>query len=264
MRTTETGRNSASGYALSSVAAENPSKGSTLKQGTFSLDNSGHLILTTLWTQVEERLLKNFLTFEKTKSISKTLYRRVRQLTETTESQPGVVERATAYALEAHGSIDQRRKYSGEPYIVHPAKVAEIVASVTSDEVMIAAAWLHDVVEDTPRNIEEIELEFGTEVAVLVSAVTKVVDAKDFGRKKAVEINNAHVGKGDSRAKTLKLADVIHNLSDIADQNPEIASVYVHEKELLLEVLRDGNPVLFNRAEALIRSIKDSLSDASH
>jgi hypothetical protein len=43
MRTTETGRNSASGYALSSVAAENPSKGSTLKKGRFSLDNSGHL-----------------------------------------------------------------------------------------------------------------------------------------------------------------------------------------------------------------------------
>ena len=60
-----------------------------------------------------------------------------------------IISRAARFAKAAHESIDQRRKYSGEPYIVHPKAVAAIVATVTRDEHMISAAWLHDVVEDT-------------------------------------------------------------------------------------------------------------------
>ena len=171
----------------------------------------------------------------------------------------GLVNRAEAYAREAHGSINQTRKYSGEPYIVHPEKVAEIVALVTTDEVTIAVAWLHDVVEDAPVTIEEIESEFGVEVAALVSDVTKVVDAAEISRARAVEINIAHVGKGDSRAKTVKLADVIHNLSDIAYQNPEFAGMCVPEKEKLLEVLGDGDAELYERAKSLVLGIKVKL-----
>ena len=170
-----------------------------------------------------------------------------------------LIRKAADFAQKAHGTIDQRRKYTGEPYIVHPAKVAEIVSSVTSDEVTIVAAWLHDVVEDTPVSIDKIESEFGVEVATLVSDVTKVVDAAEISRARAVEINIAHVGKGDSRAKTVKLADVIHNLSDIADQNPEFAGMYVLEKEKLLEVLEDGDAELYERAKALVLGIKVKL-----
>ena len=68
-----------------------------------------------------------------------------------------VVIRAAEFARRAHASIDQRRKYTHAPYIVHPKAVADIVAGVTDDPAMIAAAWLHDVVEDTPITIAEVE-----------------------------------------------------------------------------------------------------------
>ncbi|HPF33731.1 MAG TPA: HD domain-containing protein, partial [Candidatus Sabulitectum sp.] len=58
-----------------------------------------------------------------------------------------LIQRAAELAERAHRAKEQVRKFTGEPYIVHPGHVAEIVASVTSDPVMIAAAWLHDVVE---------------------------------------------------------------------------------------------------------------------
>jgi (p)ppGpp synthase/HD superfamily hydrolase len=75
---------------------------------------------------------------------------------------------ALEFATTAHASINQRRKYTGEPYIVHPIAVAELVRSVPHTPEMIAAAYLHDVVEDTPVTIEEIREEFGPQVAELV------------------------------------------------------------------------------------------------
>ena len=59
-----------------------------------------------------------------------------------------IVNRAMRFAKETHQRIDQRRKYSGQPYSVHLEQVAKIVATVTDDQEMIASAWLHDVVED--------------------------------------------------------------------------------------------------------------------
>jgi hypothetical protein len=72
-----------------------------------------------------------------------------------------LVHRAMRFAKETHQRIDQRRKYSNQPYAVHLEQVAKITASVTDDKEMIAAAWLHDVVEDTPATLDDIEHEFG-------------------------------------------------------------------------------------------------------
>ena len=170
-----------------------------------------------------------------------------------------IVERAAALAHDAHGKMKQRRKYTGEPYIVHPKRVAAIVSSVTSDSDMIAAAWLHDVVEDTPVSIEEIEAEFGAEVAGMVAGVTKVIDGTTIGRDKAAEINIAHVGRGDSRIKTIKLADVIDNISDIVEHDPEFAVIYLAEKKALLKVLQEGDPRLLKRAEQLLGDLLQKL-----
>ncbi|VDZ55823.1 bifunctional (p)ppGpp synthetase II/ guanosine-3',5'-bis pyrophosphate 3'-pyrophosphohydrolase [Serratia odorifera] len=63
-----------------------------------------------------------------------------------------LVERARRYATKAHAAIDQRRKYTNAPYIVHPQAVVEIVRSVPHTDEMLAAAWLHDTVEDTPHH----------------------------------------------------------------------------------------------------------------
>lgn len=72
-----------------------------------------------------------------------------------------LIKKARSYAKQAHEEVQQRRKYTGDPYIVHPAAVANLVSTVTSDVEMICAAWLHDVVEDTSKTLDDIEQEFG-------------------------------------------------------------------------------------------------------
>lgn len=172
-----------------------------------------------------------------------------------------LVNKAAEFARAAHESIDQRRKYSNQPYIVHPQAVAEIVASITDDEVMVAAAWLHDVVEDTPVTIEEIAEEFGTEVAGLVSDLTNPSTKSDGNRKQRKAIDRAHTAEADPRAKTIKLADLIHNLPDIASSDPGFARVYVSEKELQLLVLTEGHPELYERAAEVVENVKRQLEN---
>jgi (p)ppGpp synthase/HD superfamily hydrolase len=170
-----------------------------------------------------------------------------------------MVERAEALAERAHREKGQVRKFTGEPYIVHPGHVAEIVASVTSDPVMIAAAWLHDVVEDTDVTLEEVEREFGPEVAEIVDSVTKVVDGTKIGRARAALINIEHASHGSPAAKTVKLADVIDNVSDILEHDREFARVYLMEKKMLMEHLHEGDPALYGKATELLELLMEEL-----
>jgi len=170
-----------------------------------------------------------------------------------------LIQRAAELAERAHRAKEQVRKFTGEPYIVHPGHVAEIVASVTSDPVMIAAAWLHDVVEDTDVTLAEIERDFGPEVAEIVESVTKVVDGTDIGRERAALINIEHASHGSPAAKTVKLADVIDNVSDILEHDREFARVYLVEKKMLMEHLREGDPTLYRKASELLETLLGEL-----
>ena len=85
-----------------------------------------------------------------------------------------LVRLASEYARHAHQRIDHRRKYSKQPYHVHLEAVAGMVAAVTDDPEVIAAAWLHDTVEDTPATLDDIEAEFGKPVADLVEELTDI------------------------------------------------------------------------------------------
>ena len=172
-----------------------------------------------------------------------------------------VVRRARDFARTAHESIDQRRHYTREPYIVHPQAVAEIVASVTDDESTIAAAWLHDVVEDTPITIEQVSEQFGSDVAGLVADLTNPSTKADGNRQQRKQMDREHTAQADARAKTVKLADLIDNLSGIAKLNPGFAKTYLSEKELQLQLLKEGHPDLFKRAEQIIRDEKAQLSE---
>ncbi|HEV7290938.1 MAG TPA: HD domain-containing protein [Devosia sp.] len=155
---------------------------------------------------------------------------------------------ALAFATAAHGSINQRRKYTGEPYIVHPKAVAEIVRTVPHDGPMIAAALLHDVVEDTPVTIEEILNEFGREVGELVDWLTDVSLPSDGNRRKRKHLDLLHTAKATPAAKTIKLADLIDNTRTIAKYDPSFWRVYKREKIALLEVLKEGDSTLWRRA----------------
>tara|TARA_B100000131_G_scaffold27433_1_gene26041 strand:- start:6606 stop:7106 length:501 start_codon:yes stop_codon:yes gene_type:complete len=157
-----------------------------------------------------------------------------------------VVKKALEFATEAHSS--QKRKYTGEPYIVHPVEVMSIVKTVEHDDEMLAAALLHDVVEDTPTSITDIRQHFGDDIASLVDDLTDVSKPEDGNRKTRKALDRAHTAKASARAQTIKLADLISNSSDILENDPRFAKVYLAEKELLLEVLTKGNKELYERA----------------
>jgi hypothetical protein len=162
-----------------------------------------------------------------------------------------LISRAKAYATLEHKRIDQRRKYSNQPYQVHLEAVASIVATVSDDEEMIAAAWLHDVVEDTPATLGDLQKEFGDSTAKLVEHLTDISRPSDGNRVKRKEIDRLHIAQGSERAKTIKLADLIDNCQDITKHDPRFASVYLREMSALLDVLGEGDSRLYKQARDL-------------
>lgn len=159
-------------------------------------------------------------------------------------------QRAKDFATLYHASIDHKRKYTMEPYITHPAAVVELVRSVPHTEAMICAAWLHDTVEDTPCTLDEIERVFGFEVAALVEMLTDVSKPGDGKRAVRKAIDREHTAKASPQAKTIKLADLIDNTRSIVERDPSFAEVYLTEKALLLEALREGDASLWVMAHA--------------
>lgn len=172
-----------------------------------------------------------------------------------------LVLQADRFAAAAHSAIDHRRKYSGEPYIEHPREVAQLVASVTNDEEVIAAALLHDTVEDTPVTLEQIEFEFGRRIAVLVEQLTDVSRPEDGNRRARKALDLAHTAKASPEAKTVKLADLISNTRSIVAHDPDFARVYLAEKARLLEVLTEGDAGLFGQASLLLTETRQRLAD---
>ena len=161
-----------------------------------------------------------------------------------------IIQKALLFATEAHGK--QMRKYTGEPYIVHPVEVMSIVKSVASDEEVLAAALLHDVVEDTPAVVADISQHFGSRVASLVDELTDRSVLTDGNRKVRKEIDRSRLASASAEAQTVKLADLISNTRSIVEHDPNFAKIYMAEKALLLKVLVRGNKELFAKASALV------------
>lgn len=170
-----------------------------------------------------------------------------------------IVERAKKFATAAHASIGQVRKYTFEPYIVHPAEVVRIVMSVPHSEAMLAAAWLHDTVEDTPVTIEEIYAEFGEEVGELVGWLTDVSCKEDGNRAVRKAIDREHTAAAPAEAQTVKLADLISNSRSILEHDTDFAAVYLAEKALLLDVLTKGDPTLHAQATEILKQGQEAL-----
>ncbi|MGD9714194.1 MAG: bifunctional (p)ppGpp synthetase/guanosine-3',5'-bis(diphosphate) 3'-pyrophosphohydrolase, partial [Thermomicrobiales bacterium] len=151
-----------------------------------------------------------------------------------------LVERAARYAIAAHGA--DRRK-SGEPYVIHPIAVAEILARIQLDTETIAGALLHDVVEDTPVTLEQIEEEFGQRVVRLVDGVSKLGripwtgdDAESRGsREKTHQAENLRkmflAMVDDIGVVLIKLADRLHNMRTL-DALPPNKQVRIAQQTL--------------------------------
>ena len=163
-----------------------------------------------------------------------------------------LVARAREFAVRAHARINHRRKYTHQPYDVHLKQVAQLVAEVTDDEATIAAAWLHDTLEDTPATWEDIEAGFGSEVASLVAELTDVSRPSDGNRAVRKALDRAHLARASKRAKTVKLADLIDNLRDVAANDAKFGRVFVTEAVALIEVLEGGDPRLMARAREVL------------
>jgi len=159
-----------------------------------------------------------------------------------------LVSLARDFAVSRHAQIGHRRKYTNVPYSEHLQHVADLVASVTNDPEMLAAAWLHDVVEDTTATLEDVESAFGKEVGRLVESLTDVSKPGDGNREARKAIDRKHLSTAEARAKTVKLADLIDNCEDIARHDPKFARVYLREMAALLEVLREGDGRLYDKA----------------
>jgi (p)ppGpp synthase/HD superfamily hydrolase len=161
-------------------------------------------------------------------------------------------DRARIFATAAHAAVAQLRKYTNEPYIVHPAEVVQILKTRPHDPEMVAAAWLHDVVEDTGVSIEVIRAEFGSKVSDLVGWLTDVSRPEQGNRATRKAIDRAHTASAPAEAQTIKLCDLISNTRSIVEHDPEFARVYLAEKRLLLEVMTKADPELMRRARAQI------------
>ncbi len=127
-----------------------------------------------------------------------------------------LISEAYSVAVAAH---DGQVRRSGEPYVLHPVAVATIVASLGLDDTTIAAALLHDAVEDTGVTIGDLEASFGAEVAAIVDGVTKLdrvkFDSKEAQQAATVRKMLVAMAK-DLRVLIIKLADRLHNMRTVA------------------------------------------------
>jgi len=161
--------------------------------------------------------------------------------------------RAREYATRCHDAVWQKRKYTGEPYINHPAAVVELVRSVPHTEAMLCAAWLHDAVEDTHATLWAIEKMFTPEIASLVEMLTDVSRPSDGNRAARKARDRFHTSVASPAAKTIKLADLIDNTKSITAHDQTFAKVYLAEKALLLEVLQEGDATLLRIAHGMLQ-----------
>jgi GTP diphosphokinase / guanosine-3',5'-bis(diphosphate) 3'-diphosphatase len=148
------------------------------------------------------------------------------------------IGRARAFADLAHAG--QRRRYSGEPYIRHLDAVVGILRAFgIASPAILAAAYLHDSVEDTKTSIADILESFGEEVAELVYWLT---DAEQGKRSLRKTMSAWRLGRAPLDAKLIKLADFIDNTGDICCKDWHFAPVYLREKNEILDrmVLTEG------------------------
>ncbi|HEY7086150.1 MAG TPA: bifunctional (p)ppGpp synthetase/guanosine-3',5'-bis(diphosphate) 3'-pyrophosphohydrolase [Hyphomicrobiaceae bacterium] len=132
-----------------------------------------------------------------------------------------LLNRAYVYAMQAHG---HQKRASGDPYFSHPLEVAAILTELKLDDATIAAALLHDVIEDTDVTRAEIDQKFGKEIGALVEGLTKI-KRLDLVTKKAEQAENFRkllvAISSDIRVLLIKLADRLHNMRTLGHMKPE-------------------------------------------
>ncbi|MBO7460310.1 MAG: bifunctional (p)ppGpp synthetase/guanosine-3',5'-bis(diphosphate) 3'-pyrophosphohydrolase [Bacteroidales bacterium] len=134
-----------------------------------------------------------------------------------------LLDRAIVFAVKAHANTERRGK--GYPYIVHPLEAVEIVATMTADQELLAAAALHDTVEDTEVTVEQLKAEFGERIASLVADESDVMpegmtEEDSWHQRKQAAIDR--LSRASHDAKMVALGDKLSNMRAIARDYDEI------------------------------------------
>ncbi len=170
------------------------------------------------------------------------------------KANEALLNRAYVYAMKAHG---QQKRASGDPYFSHPLAVAAILTNLKLDDETIAAALLHDTIEDTPATKEEIEKLFGANIAALVDGLTKI-ERLNLASKKTQQAENFRklliAISSDVRVLLVKLADRLHNMRTLEHIRPE-------KRRIIAQETMDIYAPLAGRMG--IQEIKDELEELS-
>ena len=161
------------------------------------------------------------------------------------------IAHAATWAAERHKG--QFRKGSGAPYIVHPKGVYKLLKSVgIKDKTLLLASWLHDTLEDTKTTYNDIKKEFSKEVADVVKQLTS--DSKEIAIVGKPKYLFDKMVKMTDNSLSIKLADRLHNLSDITTMNKKLASKNWDQTWYIIDHLRDKRK-LNSTHKKLIRQI---------
>lgn len=170
------------------------------------------------------------------------------------DADAAMVRKAYEYSSAAHAG---QMRLSGDPYFMHPTSVAKTLAEMGFDEHTVAAGLLHDTVEDTSASIEELDAEFGEQVADIVDGVTKI-SLMTFDTKEEAQAENIRkmilAMSHDIRVPIVKLADRQHNMRTLEFQKP-------HKQQAIAQETMDIYAPLANRLG--LHRIKQELEDLS-
>lgn len=165
-----------------------------------------------------------------------------------------------ALGLATEWHLGELRNYTTDvPYITHPIAVANLLAEISDRWELIAAGYLHDTLEcpDEVRSRREgviFEL-LGPGVLQLVQEVTNPSQKGDGSRAVRKAIDRQHLSKASPDGQSLRLADAIHNFSDLQQRSPTFALTYAGEKQLILPLTTQGSHVLHERLNQMIQRI---------
>src|SRR3989339_1427368 len=162
-----------------------------------------------------------------------------------------IVELAYEYAQKAHAG---QKRFTGDPYFVHPYNAAMILAKMNMSPDMIAAALLHDVPEETEITFVQMEKEFGKDIAFMVEGVTKVGKVKYRGVERYIEnLRKMFVAMAvDMRVIIIRFADRLDNLS----------TLYIHPREKQIRIAQESLEIYAPIASRLgMREIKGQMED---
>ena len=165
-----------------------------------------------------------------------------------------ILEKIKDFADQAHG--EQMRRYSNDRYIVHPVRVMETCRAFTNDTAVLAAALLHDVLEDTPITAEELKSFLLTvmkpgQAERTVHIVKELTDVftksryPHYNRRKRKRKEADRLEKTSGEAHTIKYADIIDNAPETSEKDPDFAKTFLFEYKELLKRITKGEQQLY-------------------